>query len=144
MQKPNKKGNRCSTFEWLVEITELGMIPIMQVVEVLSEESDWQKAERHWIKYYRDLGEPLLNRTTGGMSGGWSWSQMSPSALSDRKERQRIKMREISKKYWSDKTPEQRTELMRSRGKRTHELYPDHLREIGKIGGNKRWRNSIA
>lgn len=142
MQTPNKRGNRCSTFEWLVELCDLGLLPEMKVVEEIAEDASWEDREKFWISYYVQLGEPLLNRTLGGRPGGWSWRHMRSEALTERRKRQSELMREISKKYWADKSPEQRTELMRSRGRRTHELHPDHLRTIGLIGGQRRWRKA--
>lgn len=39
---------------------------LIDVLEVVPANKDWQLREKHWIKYYRDCGARLLNITDGG------------------------------------------------------------------------------
>lgn len=132
--KPNTKGDRCATYPWLKELAEHGVLPHSFCVEILTDNSDWQERERYWIKFYREQGEPLLNLTAGGHDGGWGWHRMTPERRAARIEKIKKNMPELAAEFWKDKSPEQRTEIMRKRGLRTKELHPNHFKEIGEKG----------
>lgn len=50
---------------WIKALKELGFSPVMIVLEKGIGDS-WQRAEKKWIKHYRDLGAKLTNKTDGG------------------------------------------------------------------------------
>jgi group I intron endonuclease len=51
---------------WIRSIINRGKTPIQLILEVLTDNSDWQERETYWIKHYRDLGFKLVNSTDGG------------------------------------------------------------------------------
>lgn len=60
----NKKSRKNS---WIAHLVKNNMQPIMEILEEC-EESDWIERERHWIRYYKELGFDLKNMTLGGES----------------------------------------------------------------------------
>lgn len=49
--------------QWLQKINFKAQI---KLIEIVPSGKSWKKAEKKWIKYYRDHGYPLLNCTNGG------------------------------------------------------------------------------
>ena len=71
---PSRTKIACHAYPWLLELADLGMLPVSKIVEVIEEGADWEERERHWIAHYKNLNEPLLNHTIGGRGnkqGAW-------------------------------------------------------------------------
>lgn len=54
---------------WLNSLTERGLKPRLEIIAEVPIE-DWEFWERHYIKYFRDLGFRLTNATPGGDGTG--------------------------------------------------------------------------
>jgi len=55
--------------EFVKDLLLVGLSPKMEIVETISENSDWQERERYWIAHFRERGVNLLNETIGGLGG---------------------------------------------------------------------------
>lgn len=53
---------------WLAQLRDLGLRPIMDVIEECTEET-WPERERFWISHFRQMGLPLTNLDSGGNHG---------------------------------------------------------------------------
>lgn len=133
------KNARLHKTNWLRQLAELQLQPIVQILEV-TDESSWQERERYWIAHYRSIGASLTNMTEGGDGGciGHSEStrlKMSQSRLGKLRDPQTVqKMREANK----GKAPSPSCEKARIdaiTGKRAH---PNTVNALAtKNAGNK-------
>lgn len=62
--RSGKKSHKCN---WLRKINFKSGTKIIEIVD--NNTLSWQKAEKKWIKYYRDRGYPLTNENDGGKGG---------------------------------------------------------------------------
>lgn len=61
----------------------LPLEPVVEIVEAIAAGEDWQKRERHWIKFHKESGAKLTNLTEGGEgSVGWNPSTETRAKLS--------------------------------------------------------------
>ncbi|MDE2095788.1 MAG: helix-turn-helix domain-containing protein [Patescibacteria group bacterium] len=51
---------------WIRQVISKGKRPLLIILQVLSSEDDWKRAEIRWIKRGRNWGWPLTNCTSGG------------------------------------------------------------------------------
>lgn len=51
---------------WIKSLASKGLKPTMIILQTLSDNEDWQKAEINWIKQAKDNGWDLVNSTDGG------------------------------------------------------------------------------
>lgn len=58
----SRKGN------WLADLRELGLKPLMTILEEVPPEKSWEEAEIRWIAFYRATDD-LCNETEGGDGG---------------------------------------------------------------------------
>jgi hypothetical protein len=58
-------GARGYCRSWIMSLKKQGLIPTLVVLDIVPD-SQWEEQERHWIKYYRELGWVLVNLTEGG------------------------------------------------------------------------------
>lgn len=56
---------RSKKTNWVKRLKSLGMTPVMEVIEMVPEDS-WEDAERFWIAFFKSCGAELLNMTNGG------------------------------------------------------------------------------
>lgn len=68
----NTKKKNTHKLNWIRQLLTIGHIPTIVELEQGNKET-WSEREKYWIKYYRDLGEPLTNSTDGG-EGLWGYS----------------------------------------------------------------------
>lgn len=58
---------------WLKSLKDLGLRPILIILEEIPDDQDWQARERYWIAFYREAaksqGTDLTNYTDGGDGG---------------------------------------------------------------------------
>lgn len=56
---------------WLSQLTELGLKPEMEIIEIIlnSDDRDWQHRESFWIKRFGEIGCELTNLDSGGRNG---------------------------------------------------------------------------
>lgn len=64
---------------WIVSLSNLGLKPILEVVETGTTPKGQEEAERRWIKKLREEGEDLTNLTDGG-EGCWGLKH-SPESI---------------------------------------------------------------
>jgi hypothetical protein len=63
----------CHKNNWVYSLLLKGLRPIIQLIETVPYDQDWQEREKYWIKYYRELGYDLTNSTDGGIgTSGWT------------------------------------------------------------------------
>ncbi len=67
----NIGGNKKNDL-WISELKALGFLPIMDILEV-SDEENWDEAEKYWIAYGRDNGWKLNNIADGGGGKSPEW-----------------------------------------------------------------------
>lgn len=60
-------NNRTYKSNWIKSLLVQGLKPVLKVITAISE-IGWEKRERYYIKYYRDLGCKLTNINDGGAS----------------------------------------------------------------------------
>lgn len=65
----------------------------------LIEETDDSRRERYWIEYYRNIGEPLLNRLNGD---GFDYKKDSKFDYKGYLKKYRIKYYQENKDYWKN------------------------------------------
>lgn len=63
---------------WINGLLRQGLRPRIITLDIVSP-SDWERAERHWIRCFADT---VTNETPGGEVGGWGWrrGERAPSA----------------------------------------------------------------
>jgi hypothetical protein len=93
-RKYEKRGSPLSK-DWLVELAQIGLLPVSEILEVVEEGVNWEARERFWIAYLKNIGEPLLNGTEGGLGG-------RPSSEAQ------IKRSASMRKTWNSFPPEER------------------------------------
>lgn len=56
---------------WVRSLKELGLTPIIEEIERVedSNDKDWQRLERYWISFYRNMECYLVNLDSGGTGG---------------------------------------------------------------------------
>lgn len=59
------RTRRAPVFAWIRSLIEVGMRPLLAVVERVTA-AEWEEVERRWIQHYRDAGTPLTNLARGG------------------------------------------------------------------------------
>src|SRR5689334_24486748 len=62
----NSQWKRTKTHKdrWIAQLRAQGLSPIMQIIEEVPFEK-WEDRECYWIEYYRTIGCPLTNTSTG-------------------------------------------------------------------------------
>jgi hypothetical protein len=60
-----RKGGQSYRDSWLRQLLDLKLKPKLQVIETV-DESEWEAAEKRWIKHFKDAGARLTNLTDGG------------------------------------------------------------------------------
>lgn len=68
--KTDKDNGNPEKVEWIIELTELGLTPVMEILDVAQTHHPSQPGdvnashrEKHWVKHYKRLGANLLNIT---------------------------------------------------------------------------------
>lgn len=61
-----KDKSRVHRSAWIKGLTSKGLEPIMEILETLPDDADWQYAERGWISFTKRIGCDLTNKTDGG------------------------------------------------------------------------------
>lgn len=56
----------CHRANWIKSVIRRGKRPLMEILEEIAPDADWQAAERWWIAHGRERGWPLTNGTDGG------------------------------------------------------------------------------
>lgn len=56
---------------WVNSLKEVGLVPEIEEIERIedSNDKDWQRVERYWIFFYRNMHCDLVNLDSGGMGG---------------------------------------------------------------------------
>lgn len=68
MHRCEKRGTHKNN--WLHQLRSLGLRPVMDVIEEIDCAADeWEDRERFWIYHFRQMGFPLTNLDSGGVSG---------------------------------------------------------------------------
>ncbi len=73
-----QRNEKLPLYRWIAKLKRMGMIPIQGVLQAFSSINDEQlnECERYWIKYYRDIGSPLLNLSEGGFGcSGYKYTE---------------------------------------------------------------------
>jgi len=63
LSKRNNKNN------WIKKLISLGLRPIIDLIEIVDNETNWQEREIYWIDFFIKLNCNLTNGTTGGDGG---------------------------------------------------------------------------
>lgn len=60
------KGNKTHRCNWLRQLAKDGLVPVIEEIERLDIDANWQERESFWITHYRGAGFSLTNATSGG------------------------------------------------------------------------------
>lgn len=61
--------NRTHSAAWIRSLKRQGQKPIIEELDLVSDDENWEEVERYWINFYRSLGYRLTNHSTGGSGG---------------------------------------------------------------------------
>jgi group I intron endonuclease len=86
----SKRRNRSPREKWIMELLELGLQPIIKIIEEVMME-EWEKKEDFWIKYFKSLGNDLLNVARGGL--GYSNGHVAYNKGTEMSEEQKEKIK---------------------------------------------------
>lgn len=132
--RDTKRKLQCSTQPWLLELAELGMLPVGRIIEKLEPGVSWEERERFWIAHFKAQWEPLLNETGGGYGTlGRRWT-LSPERC------QQISKR--NKQVWLNRTPEQKQaalDILKANWKPWSYKWEKAGKTQGEIASEKRW-----
>lgn len=69
---------------WVRSLKELGLTPIIEEIDRVedSNDKDWQRVERYWISFYRNMHCDLVNLDSGG-TGGHEKSEETKKKIGD-------------------------------------------------------------
>lgn len=68
--RQNGIGRNPEKQNWVFSILERNDRPSILLLDKCYDQKNADEKERFWIKFCRDIGHPLLNKSTGGFSGG--------------------------------------------------------------------------
>lgn len=122
-------GMRNRHFLFIVRKLGVNNCKIIKLEENLEEQKAFEK-ERYYIKYYKDLGEPLTNISDGG-DGSSGWFKNSPPEVQERH-------RQISKSFLGRKHSEKTKYKMSQSALAQHRTLSVHAKELIGIKNSKR------
>lgn len=62
----SRRGEKTHKCNWIRSLLELGLFPLIEIIDPGSECRAWDRTEVDWIKYYQTMGARLTNGTKGG------------------------------------------------------------------------------
>lgn len=133
------KRIQCLAQPWLFELAENAITPVSECLEWLSTDSDWEERERYWIAHFKNLGEPLLNGTSGGMGTDvGNWDRVSP----ERRAEWARNISEGTKRTWHQRSPENKDKalaILAANRKPWSYKYEKEQKTKSQLASEKRW-----
>lgn len=66
----NEKNNTLKC-KWMIGLKSKGLLPVFEVIDEVGPLGDWEAKEKHYISYYKSIGQAFCNQTDGGESGSF-------------------------------------------------------------------------
>lgn len=95
---------------WIAGLMSAGFRPVIEQIDTAFD--DWAEKERFWIKFYREAGTDLTNRTDGG--DGTPGLEVSPEARVATSKRQAARMTDEYRAHIADRVRESWTQERRA------------------------------
>ena len=62
----SRRGVKTYKCNWVRSLLAIGLLPILEEIDIGASERSWDNSEISWIRHFRDKGCPLTNTTDGG------------------------------------------------------------------------------